>query len=154
MNQKTLIVAIVALVAVVIVVGVWLAGTAGSGPLAGTLCENCTAGPTQPIPLRTFLTLSATEIVACEDGMMGRWIQFSGTLKDANNNPVPSRSVTIYFREGYEVTTVSTDQNGAFSEQKGVNDCCPVTFFAAFHGDSLYERSHSTTASVPASNYC
>ena len=149
MNQKTLIVAIVALVAIVIVVGVWLAGTAGSGPLAGTVCENCVS----PNQLKTYLTLSATEIEGCGDGDMERLIQLSGILKDAQNNPVPERSVSIYDRSG-NVNSTITDQNGAFSEQRGVNDCCQVLFYAAFNGDSEYEGSVSATASVPASTSC
>ena len=149
MNQKTLIIAVVALVAILIVIGVWLAGTAGSGPLAGTLCENCVA----PNQLKTSLALSATEVAGCGDGVMERLIQFSGTLMDAQNNPVPERNVTIYDRAGNAYTT-KTDQNGAFSEQRGINDCCQVLFYAVFNGDFKYEGSASTTVSVPASTSC
>ena len=152
MNQKTLIITIVAVVAIVIVIGLWLAGLAGSGPLAGTLCEDCEAAPIQ---LRTFLTFSASEMVGCEDGLMGRWIQFSGTLKDVNNNPLPNQGVLIYDASGpYVETSFTTDANGAFSGPKGVNQCCPISFYAVFRGDAQYQGSQSTTASVPASNYC
>jgi hypothetical protein len=155
MNQKTLIIVIVAVVAVIIVVGLWLAGAAGSGPLAGTICDNCETGPTPPIQLRTFLTFSATQIVGCEDGLQGRWIQFSGTLKDINNNLLPNQGVLIYDSSGSNVvTSFTTDQNGAFSGQKAVNQCCPITYYAVFGGDAQYQGSRSTTASVPASNYC
>ena len=155
MNQKILIVTIVAVVAVLIVIGLWLSGTAGSGPLAGTICDNCEAGPTTPVPLRTFLTFSATEMVGCEDGLQGRWIQFSGTLKDVNDNPVSNRGVLIYDSSGpYVVTSFTTDSNGAFSGPKGVNQCCPITFYAVFGGDAQYQGSQSAKTSVPASNYC
>jgi hypothetical protein len=143
MNQKMLYVAIIAAVAVVIVIGVWLTGAGQTGPLSGFIT---------PV---TTLTFTATEAVGCEEGIYGRWIQFSGTLKDANNNPVTNRDVVIYNAAGpYVVTSLKTDPNGAFSEMKGVNECCPVSFYAVFAGDSQYPRSQSTTASVPASNYC
>jgi hypothetical protein len=143
MNQKMLYVAIVAVVAVAIVIGVWVSGMAGSGPLGGFISS------------KTTLTLSATEYIGCEEGIYGRWISFSGTLKDAGNNPVSNRDVTIYNAAGpYLVTSLKTDQNGAFSTINGVNNCCPVSFYAVFAGDSSYPGSQSSTSSVGASNYC
>lgn len=140
MNQKTLLVAIVAVAAVVIVIGILLSG---SGPLAGFISS------------KTTLTFTSAEYIGCEEGIMGRWISFSGTLKDASNNPVPNRDVTVYDAAGpYVVTTIRTDQNGAFSDIKGVNGCCAASFYARFAGDSSYPASQSTTSSVPSSNYC
>jgi hypothetical protein len=143
MNQKTLLVAIVAVVAVVIVLGIWLSGAGQSGPLAGLIGQTSTA-----------VTLSATATEECVE-RYGRLIQFSGTLKDASNNPVPNRDVTIYNAAGpIYVTTLKTDANGAFSAQVDIPECCPMYFYAAFAGDSQYSRSQSTTASVAGSNFC
>ena len=143
MNQKTLYVAIVAVVAVVVVLGIWLSGAGQSGPLAGLIGQ-----------MPTTLTLSATEVIGCEE-RYGRWIEFSGTLKDDSNNPVPNRDVIIYNAAGpYVVTTLRTDQNGAFSDITGVSECCAASFYARFAGDSSYPASQSTTSSVPSSNYC
>jgi hypothetical protein len=142
MNQKTLYVAIVAVVAVVIVIGVWVSG-AGSGPLSGFISS------------KTTLTFTASEYIGCEDGMNGRYISFSGTLKDASNNPVPNRVVTIYDASGpYVVTSLTTDYNGAFSNTKGVNGCCAESYYARFAGDSSYPASQSTTSTVPDDRYC
>ncbi len=150
MNQKTLGITIVVVVAIVGVIGVWLAGVAGSGPLAGTICDGCQQAP---VPLKTTLTLTATEVVGCEEGMEQRWIQFSGTLMDSNNTPIPYRPVTIYDVSGpYAVATLGTDINGAFSGPEG-QGCCPITYYAAFVGNSQYQSSQSTTTAVPASNY-
>lgn len=143
MNRKTLIVAIVAVAAVVIVIGVWVTGAGQSGPLAGFISS------------KTTLTFTASEYIGCEDGMNGRYISFSGTLKDASNNPVPNRVVTIYDASGpYVVTSLTTNYNGAFSATEGVNGCCAAGFYARFAGDSSYPASQSTSSTVPASNYC
>jgi hypothetical protein len=144
MKQKRLIIAIVAVAAVVVVIGLWLAGTAGSGPLAGTIS-----------PIKTTLTLTATEVAGCEGGIMQRSIQFSGTLEDENGNPIPVRPVTIYNADGPDiVTTINTDLNGTFSEQKG-QGCCPITYYAVFvSGSPQYQNAESASVSVPASNYC
>jgi hypothetical protein len=143
MNQKSLLIAIVAVAAVLIVAALWLTGAWQTGPLSGFIT------PT------TTLTFTATEYIGCEDGIMARWISFSGTLKDASNNPIPNRDVTIYNAAGpYSVTSLKTDQNGAFSTVYGINGCCAESFYARFAGDSSYPPSQSTTSSVPASNYC
>ena len=143
MNQKSLVITIVAVVAVV-VIGLLLAGTAGSGPLAGTLS-----------PINTALTLTATEVAGSEEGIAQRWIQFSGTLKDENNNPIPVRPVTIYNADGPNiVTTVNTDLNGTFSVPMG-QGCGPMTYYAVFvSGSPQYQNSQSATVSVPASHNC
>ena len=145
MNSKRLIIAIVAVAAVVVVIGVWLAGTAGSGPLAGDIGD----------AISTSLTLTATEVAGCEGGIVQRWIQFSGTLEDENGNPIPVRPVTVYNAEGPNaVTTVNTDTNGTFSVQKS-QGCCPITYYAVFEsGSPQYQNARSATVSVPASNYC
>jgi len=130
-------------VAVVIVLGIWLSGAGQSGPLAGLIGQ-----------MPTTLTLSATEVVGCEE-RYGRWIEFSGTLNDANNNPVLNRDVIIYNAAGpIYVTSLKTGQNGLFSAQVDINECCPMEFYAVFTGESQYSRSRSPTSSVARSNFC
>ncbi len=144
MNQKSLIIAIVAVVAIIVVLGLWLSGALPSGSLSGEIG-----------PKPTILTLSVSEQAGCEDGFYGRWFQFSGTLRDSSNIPVPSRSVTIYDASGpFTVVTLTTNSNGAFSVLEGVNGCCATSFYAVFAGDGQYLHSQSSAVSVPNSNYC
>ena len=140
MNQKTLIITIVAVVAVVVVIGLWLAGTAGSGPLAGTLCDNCVVAP-QP----TTLTLNVWVNNEYTSTGPEREIIFQGALT-AGDYPVSNRTVTIS-TEGSTVATVTT-VSGRF-EASYIETGGSQPYVATFAGDDRYLPSQSSIVFSP-----
>jgi hypothetical protein len=136
MNQKILIITIVAVVVVITVIGLWLAGTAGSGPLAG--CTDCVVAPQS-----TTLTMNVWMNKEYMSTGPEREIVFQGTLT-AGNYPVSGRTVTIS-TEGSTVATVTT-VSGRF-EASYIETGGSQPYIATFAGDDQYLPSQSTTVS-------
>ena len=134
MNRKIQYIIIVAVVAVIIVIGLWLAGAAESGPLAG--CTDCSVAP-QP----TTLTLDVWVNNAYTSSGPEREIVFRGTLT-AGNYPVSGRTVTIS-TEGSTVATVTT-VSGRF-DVSYLETGGSQPYVATFAGDDQYLPSESST---------
>jgi hypothetical protein len=78
-----------------------------------------------------------------------KWTTYTiwGYLRDSNNNPVPYRSVAIWYRysdqsSGTLLRTVTTNANGYFSTNDV--DCKSLGYRAVFAGDSNYDASKNT----------
>jgi hypothetical protein len=138
MNQKILIITIVAVVAVVTVIGLWLAGAAGSGPLAG--CTDCSVAP-QP----TILTLELWENNEYTSSGPEREIIYQGTLT-AGSQPVSDGTVTIS-TEGSTVATVTTVSGRFQTSYLETGGSQP--YIATFAGDDQYLPSQSLTVYSP-----